>query len=88
MSYDLTEHRRRFAAWAAARGAQRGFTTVDSLRDALENCGIREFALTAFNAGSTRLVSARGAETGVGRSSLTFSAPELRKRRSAEPPSW
>jgi hypothetical protein len=43
MPYELTEHRHRFAAWAAARGSQRNFTSVDKLRDALESCGVREF---------------------------------------------
>lgn len=42
MGYDLSEHRHRFAVWAAARAAQRGFTTVKSLRDALEATDIRE----------------------------------------------
>jgi len=41
MSYDLSEHRHRFAVWAAARAAQRGFTTVKNLRDALEATNIR-----------------------------------------------
>src|SRR6267143_943914 len=36
VSYDLSEHRHRFAVWAAARASQRGFTTVDRLRAALE----------------------------------------------------
>lgn len=43
MPYDLFEHRHRFSLWAAARAAQRGFTTVENLRDALENCGIANF---------------------------------------------
>ena len=42
MSYDLSEHRHRFAIWAAARAAQRGFTTVRALRDALQGTDIRE----------------------------------------------
>jgi len=42
MNYDLAEHRHRFAIWAAARAAQRGFTTVGNLRDALEATDIRE----------------------------------------------
>ena len=44
MSYDLPEHRHRFAVWAAARAAQRGFTggTTKDLRDALEATDIRE----------------------------------------------
>jgi hypothetical protein len=41
--YGIDEHRHRFAVWAAARAAQRGFTKVDSLRKALESCGVREF---------------------------------------------
>jgi hypothetical protein len=42
MSYDLSEHRHRFAIWAAARASQRGFTTVENLRNALESSDIRE----------------------------------------------
>ena len=43
MPYDLFEHRHRFSAWAAARATQRSFTTVENLRDALQNCGIVDF---------------------------------------------
>jgi hypothetical protein len=45
MPYDMTEHRHRFAAWAAARAVQRGwrYSTKEKLRDALESCGVREF---------------------------------------------
>jgi hypothetical protein len=39
--YDLSEHRHRFAVWAAARASQRGFTTVGELRDALGATDIR-----------------------------------------------
>src|SRR5947209_14811009 len=46
MGYDIEEHRHRFAVWAAARAAQRGFTTVSNLRAAVENCGVREFLQT------------------------------------------
>jgi hypothetical protein len=41
MNYDLAEHRHRFAVWAAARAAQRGFTSVENLRAALEATDIR-----------------------------------------------
>jgi hypothetical protein len=41
MSYDLNEHRHRFAVWAAARASQRGFTTVENLRNALQATDIR-----------------------------------------------
>ncbi len=41
MSYDLAEHRHRFAVWAAARAAQRGFTSVENLRAALEATDVR-----------------------------------------------
>lgn len=44
MSYDLFEHRHRFSVWAAARAAQRAFTTVDNLRDALQSTDIARFA--------------------------------------------
>ena len=43
MSYDLFEHRHRFAVWAAARASQRGFTSVDVLREALERSDIVRF---------------------------------------------
>ncbi len=43
MPYNLSEHRHRFSVWAAARAAQRGFTTIDNLRDALELTDIRTF---------------------------------------------
>lgn len=45
MPYDMTEHRHRFASWAAARAVQRGWrsATAEKLRDALEHSGIREF---------------------------------------------
>lgn len=42
MTYDLPEHRHRFAVWAAARASQRGFTTVKNLRDALQATDIRK----------------------------------------------
>ena len=42
MSYDLSEHRHRFAIWAAARASQRGFTTVENLRNALESTDIQD----------------------------------------------
>ena len=42
VSYTLSEHRHRFAVWAAARASQRGFTKVQKLRKALEKSGIRE----------------------------------------------
>jgi hypothetical protein len=41
--YTIEEHRHRFAAWAAARAAQRGFRTVAVLRDALEVTELRDF---------------------------------------------
>jgi len=43
MPYDLFEHRHRFSVWAAARATQRGFTTVDNLRDALQSTDIAHF---------------------------------------------
>jgi hypothetical protein len=48
MPYDINEHRHRFAVWAAARAAQRGFSVnVDTLRKALDACGVVEFLDTA-----------------------------------------
>jgi hypothetical protein len=46
VNYGIEEHRHRFSVWAAARAAQRGFTTVDKLRKALENSGVVEFLST------------------------------------------
>lgn len=43
MPYDLFEHRHRFSVWAAVRAAQRGFTTGDNLRDALQSTDIVSF---------------------------------------------
>lgn len=43
MNYDIFRHRHNFSVWAAARATQRGFTTVDKLRDALQNSGLVEF---------------------------------------------
>ena len=47
MAYDIHEHRHRFSVWAAARATQRGFCNVDTLQEALETCGVREFLETA-----------------------------------------
>lgn len=46
MRYGIDEHRHRFSVWAAARAAQRSFTTVDNLRTALESSGVVEFLRT------------------------------------------
>lgn len=43
MSYSEFKHRHNFAVWAAARAAQRGFTNVETLRDALEATTIQSF---------------------------------------------
>ena len=43
MTYSEYTHRHNFAVWAAARAAQRGFTNVEMLRDALEQSGIESF---------------------------------------------
>jgi hypothetical protein len=43
MPYDLFEHRHRFSVWAAARATQRGFTSVEKLRDALQSTDIKAF---------------------------------------------
>lgn len=42
MAYSLDEHRHRFAAWAAARAAQRAFASVPELVAALEASGLPE----------------------------------------------
>lgn len=47
-SYELNEHRHRFAVWAASRAAQRGFSGVSPLRAALESCRVVEY-LTGAN---------------------------------------
>ena len=43
MPYDHFEHRHRFAVWAGARAAQRAFTSVENLRDALESTDVRAY---------------------------------------------
>lgn len=43
MHYDVFEHRHRFARWAAARAAQRGFATTETIVDALDATRIRDF---------------------------------------------
>jgi hypothetical protein len=43
MAYDAFQHRHNFAVWASARAAQRGFTDVATLKEALDDCGIVEF---------------------------------------------
>lgn len=43
MPYDLFTHRHNFAVWAAARAAQRGFTGVQNLKEALEASGVQRF---------------------------------------------
>jgi hypothetical protein len=43
MTYTEYKHRHNFSVWAAARAAQRGFTNVEMLRDAIEQCGINTF---------------------------------------------
>jgi hypothetical protein len=45
--YTIDIHRHNFAVWAAARAAQRGFTTVENLKAALEQCGITEYLLNS-----------------------------------------
>lgn len=42
-TYTLFEHRHRFAVWAGARAAQRAFTSVENLRDALEATDVRAY---------------------------------------------
>lgn len=39
--YDHSEYRHRFAVWAGALAAQRGFTTIERLWDALESTDVR-----------------------------------------------
>lgn len=49
MPYNLFEHRHRFAVWAAARATQRGFTSVEKLRDALQSTDIKAFVQDQAN---------------------------------------
>lgn len=46
--YNLFEHRHRFAAWAAARAAQRGLTSVEILCQALDDSTIKQFVRDHF----------------------------------------
>ena len=43
MTYDIFQHKHNFSVWAAARAAQRRFTNVETLKEALEQCGVVEF---------------------------------------------
>lgn len=52
-NYTLEEHRHRFAVWAAARAAQRGFRKVGVLREALEATGLRTFLANPKNYGAS-----------------------------------
>ena len=52
-TYTIEIHRHNFAAWAAARAAQRSFTNVDNLKNALEQCGVREFVLNTASKNTT-----------------------------------
>lgn len=45
--YDHFQHKHNFSVWASARAAQRAFTTVAVLKEALENCGVVEFLKNA-----------------------------------------
>lgn len=44
-AYDMTEHRHRFASWAASRAVQRKWPSANKakLQGAIGSCGIREF---------------------------------------------
>jgi hypothetical protein len=46
-TYELHDHRHRFSVWAAARATQRGLCGVDTLAEALENCGVERFLRSA-----------------------------------------
>ena len=52
MRYTPHQHRHNFSVWAAARASQRGFATVASLRIALEQCGVEDFARKPKKLGS------------------------------------
>jgi hypothetical protein len=42
MEYNIREHRHRFASWAAARAAQRGFTNTKNIIEAINSTDIRK----------------------------------------------
>ena len=44
MAYTEFKHKHNFSVWAGARAAQRGFTNVELLRDALDQCGVTDFS--------------------------------------------
>jgi hypothetical protein len=54
--YTFFDHRHKFAVWAAARATQRGWkgATTKIIKDALENCGVRQFTSKASSR-NTRL---------------------------------
>ena len=78
MSYDLAEHRHRFAVWAAARASQRGFTTVKNLRNAVQATDIRE----VLSAPQTAQVSAAQFDA-LHRAWCSSICSSLRRRRIA-----
>ena len=43
MPYNLFQHKHNFSVWAGARASQRGFTNVENLKNALEQCGVVEY---------------------------------------------
>ncbi|MDD1626273.1 MAG: hypothetical protein LUQ26_02185 [Methylococcaceae bacterium] len=43
MTYSEFQHKHNFSVWAGARAAQRGFTSVELLRDSLDQSGIKDF---------------------------------------------
>jgi len=45
MNYNIEEHRHRFATWAAARAAQRGFTKTANIIAAIDSTNLREIAM-------------------------------------------
>ncbi len=47
--YTIDTHKHNFAVWAAARAAQRGLTSVDKLRNALEVSGVKDAVIRIGN---------------------------------------
>lgn len=43
MNYTFQDHLHNFAVWTAARASQRGFTTTENIKSAIDACGIKEF---------------------------------------------
>jgi len=45
MAYTFIDHLHNYAIWTAARASQRGFTTTNNIRAAIEMTGLKDFSI-------------------------------------------